>query len=74
MVKYSALDATEALGSGEGTDEGASDTSTDSGKKDNNAKANIEDIIMNNFSGEKLQNYMAKKAAKKLFVLSFFLL
>lgn len=29
----------------------------------NNAKANIEDIVMNNFTGEKLQNYMAKKAA-----------
>lgn len=32
--------ATEALGPGEGTDEGVSNTSTVSGKKDNNAKAN----------------------------------
>ena len=29
----------------------------------NNAKANIEDIVMNNFSGEKLRNYLGKKAA-----------
>lgn len=30
----------------------------------NNAKANIDDIIMNHFSGAKLQNYMAQSAAK----------
>jgi len=30
---------------------------------DNNAKLNIENIVMNNFSGEKLQKYMAQKAS-----------
>lgn len=32
----------------------------------NNAKANIEDIVMNNFTGAKLQNYLAKKASVNL--------
>ena len=30
---------------------------------DNNAKANIDDITLNHFTGAKLQNYMAKKAS-----------